>query len=56
MIVKSYQKILRKWMKAEHDVRLLYECKSHNVYSKFAKKYQKQNTKIKKQLLTTTKI
>ena len=36
IIGKSYQKILRKWMKAKHDAHFLHECKSHNVYLKFA--------------------
>ena len=34
-IAKSYQKILRKWMQAKHDVHFLHECKSFNVYPKF---------------------
>ena len=37
MIAKSYQKILRKWMKAKHDVRFLHEWKSHNGYPKFVR-------------------
>ena len=37
IIAKSYQKILRKWMKAKHDVHFLHECRSHNVYPKFVR-------------------
>ena len=32
---KSYQKILRKWMKSKHNVRFLHACEAHNVYPKF---------------------
>ena len=36
IIAKSYQKTLRKWMKAKHDLHFLHECKSHIVHPKFA--------------------
>ena len=37
IIAKSYQKILRKWMKAKHDVHLLHACKSYNAHPKFVR-------------------
>ena len=30
IIAKSYQRILRKWIKAKQAVHFLHECKSHN--------------------------
>ena len=37
ILYKSYQNILRKWMKAKRDVHFLLECRSHNVYPKFVR-------------------
>ena len=37
IIAKSYQRILRKWMKPKHDLHFLYEYKSHNVYPRFVR-------------------
>ncbi|XP_066930298.1 uncharacterized protein [Clytia hemisphaerica] len=34
---KSYQKLLRKFRKAEHDIRFLDNCKQNNVYPKFVR-------------------
>ena len=37
IIAKSYQRILRKWMKPKDDPHFLYEYKSHNVYPRFVR-------------------
>ena len=37
LIAKSYQKVLRKFRKAEKDVKFLTDCKSSNVYPKFVR-------------------
>ena len=37
LIAKLYQKVLRKFRKAEKDVKFLTDCKSSNVYPKFVR-------------------
>ena len=37
LIAKSYQKMLKKFRKAEKDVKFLTDCKSSNVYLKFVR-------------------
>ena len=37
LAAKSYQKILRKFIKAKHDVKFLNDCKKFDVYPKFVR-------------------
>ena len=37
VLAKSYQKILRKWMKAKNDINFLHECKTNDIYPKFVR-------------------
>ena len=55
-IAKSYQKILRKWMKVKHDVHFPHECKPLNVYPKFVRWKNIKKKLQKKETVTTTKI